>query len=140
MNLTFDNLQKNKDNRVIFRGIWGSHAYGTSTPESDQDSVGVFVLESEAYLSLEETPVQVSDERNDNRFYSLRNFLELASNGNPNILDVLFLPEDCILTTSQYWRMLQNNRNFFLSRKVLQTYCDCARGQMRKPKFRRIWE
>jgi len=132
MNLTFDTLQKNIDNRVIFRGICGSHAYGTSTPESDQDSVGVFVLEAEAYLSLEETPVQVSDERNDNRFYSLRNFLELASKGNPNILDVLFLPDDCMLTTSQYWRMLQNNRNFFLSQKALQTYCDCARGQMRK--------
>ena len=62
MNITFDSLQKNTDDRVIFRGIWGSHAYGTATPESDQDSVGVFVLESETYLSLGKSLEQIQKE------------------------------------------------------------------------------
>ena len=34
MELSFDILQKDNGGRVIFRGVWGSHAYGTATPES----------------------------------------------------------------------------------------------------------
>ena len=132
MELTFDTLQNDTSGRVIFRGVWGSHAYGTATPESDMDTLGVYVLETEAYLSLIEPYDQISDERNDNRFYSLRNFLELAANANPNILDALYLPQDCILATSPYWEMIQSKRSIFLSRKVCQTYSDYAMGQIKK--------
>ena len=87
MELSFDTLQNDSAGRVIFRGVWGSHAFGTATPESDIDTLGVYVLETEAYLSLIEPPSQISDARNDNRLYSLRNFLELAANANPNIMN-----------------------------------------------------
>ena len=85
MELSFDALQNDSAGRVIFRRVWGSHAFGTATPESDIDTLGLYVLETKAYLSLLEPPSQVSDARNDNRLYSLRNFLELAANANPNI-------------------------------------------------------
>ncbi|MBR4222101.1 MAG: nucleotidyltransferase domain-containing protein [Victivallales bacterium] len=132
MALTYDTLQNDTTGRVIFRGIWGSHAFGTATPESDLDTLGVYVLEPETYLSLVEPPAQVSDEHNDNRFYSLRNFLELAANANPNILDMLYLPDDCVLKTSPYWQMLQAKRDIFCSQKVCQTYCEYAMGQIKK--------
>ena len=132
MILSYDTLQNDPTERVIFRGIWGSHAFGTSTPESDLDTLGVYVLEMDSYLSLVESPVQVSDERNDNRFYSLRNFLELAANANPNILDMLYLPDDCVLKTSPYWQMIQAKRNIFFTKKVCQTYCEYAMGQIKK--------
>ena len=132
MELSFETLQNDSSGRVIFRGVWGSHAFGTATSESDIDTFGVYVLETETYLSLIEQPTQVSDERNDNRYYSLRNFLELAANANPNILDALYLPLDCVLSTSPYWGMIQENRSLFLSRKVCQTYCDYAMGQIKK--------
>jgi hypothetical protein len=132
MDITFDMLQNDASGRVIFRGVWGSHAFGTATPESDLDTVGVYVMERDAYLSLVAPPAQVSDERNDNRFYSLRNFLELAANANPNILDTLYLPEDCVLKNSPYWQRLKENRALFLSRKVCQTYCEYAMGQIKK--------
>jgi len=132
MDLSFEALQNDADGRVIFRGVWGSHAFGTATPESDMDTLGVYVLETSAYLSLFEPPKQVADERNDNRLYSLRNFLELAANANPNILDALYLPDDCVLLTSPYWQSLQANRHIFLSKKICQTYCDYAMGQIKK--------
>ena len=66
----------------------------------------------------------MSDEHNDKRYYSLRNFLELAANANPNILGMLFLPDDCVQLTTPYWRIIQENRSFFLSKKVCQTYCE----------------
>ncbi len=132
MELSFNALQNDTSGRVIFRGIWGSHAFGTATPESDIDTLGVYVLETERYLSLLENPAQVADERSDNRFYSLRNFLELAADANPNILDALYLPQDCVTVTSPYWEMLQKKRSIFLSRKVCRTYCDYAMGQIKK--------
>jgi predicted nucleotidyltransferase len=132
MILSYDTLQNDTTGRVIFRGVWGSHAFGTATPESDLDTLGVYVLEMDSYLSLVESPVQVSDERNDNRFYSLRNFLELAANANPNILDMLYLPDDCVLKTSPYWQMIQAKRNIFFTKKVCQTYCEYAMGQIKK--------
>ncbi len=132
MQLSYNTLQNDTTERVIFRGIWGSHAFGTATPDSDIDTLGVYLLETETYLSLLESPPQVSDAHNDNRFYSLRNFLELAANANPNILDMLFLPDDCILLTSPYWRMIQEKRSIFFTKKVCQTYCDYAMGQIKK--------
>ena len=132
MDITFDMLQNDASGRVIFRGVWGSHAFGTSTPESDFDTVGVYVVEREAYLSLVAPPAQVLDVRNDNRFYSLRNFLELASNANPNIMDMLYLPDDCVQFTTPYWQIIQKNRSIFLSKKVCQTYCEYAMGQIKK--------
>jgi len=130
--LRFEDLEKNNDGRVIFRGLWGSHAYGTSTPESDRDTIGIFVVESRHYLELDPPETQVADERNDNRFYSLRNYCELAANANPNILDSLFLPEDCILATSVYWQMLVEKRKIFVSGTAAKTYCEYALGQIKK--------
>ena len=132
MEPSFDSLHDDASGMVIFRGVWGSHAFGTATPESDTDTLGVYVLRPEAYLSLIEPPQQIADERNDNRFYSLRNFLGLAANANPNILDALHLPQDCVLASTPYWEMVQAKRSMFLSRKVCQTYCDYAMGQIKK--------
>lgn len=130
--LQYKDLDENLDQRVIFRGVWGSHAYGTSTPESDRDTIGVFIVESRRYLELGIPETQISDPGNDNRFYSLRNYCELAANANPNILDTLFLPEDCVIITSPYWRMLLEKRNLFISRLLAKTYCEYAFGQIRK--------
>ncbi len=130
--LQFESLDRNADGRVIFRGIWGSRAFGTSTPDSDRDTVGVFMVESRRYLELDPPETQIADAHNDNRFYSLRNYCELAACANPNILDSMFLPEDCVLTTSVYWDMLRRDRSLFVSRTAAKTYCEYALGQIRK--------
>ena len=113
-NLTFEKLLTNEKARIIFHTISGSHAYGTNIPTSDKDTMGVFVMDKNHYLTSNEPVKQLSDERNDNRFYALKNFLEMASNANPNILDLLYMPNDCILKTTPYWNILQQNRTLCL--------------------------
>ena len=108
--ISFEKLLSPASDRVIFRGIWGSYAYGTNTPESDRDTIGVFMMERHHYLAIGDPVRQIADTGNDNRFYTLKNYLELAANANPNILDSLFLPPDCILKTTVYWQMLQERR------------------------------
>ena len=132
--LTFEKLLTDENYRVIFRTVWGSHAYGTNTPVSDQDTMGVFVMEKSHYLTASKPIKQLSDERNDNRFYALKNFLEMAGNANPNILDSLFTPADCVLQTSPSWEVLQQNRNLFVSKLASKSYCEYAFAQIKKAK------
>ncbi len=132
--MTYESLRTDESKRLIFEGVWGSHAYGTTTPESDEDSIGVYVLNQSAYLSLCPLPEQVSDMRHDHNFYSLKNYLKLAANANPNILDSLYLPEDCILKKTEYWSYLQAHKELFISQQACQTYCEYALSQIKKAK------
>ena len=80
----------------LFETICGSQAYGTALPTSDVDKKGVFVLPKEQFYSLNQIP-QISDERNDEVYYELGRFMELLSKSNPNMLELLAMPEECIL-------------------------------------------
>ena len=132
--LTLEQLLSCENHRVIFHAVWGSHAFGTNTSASDRDTAGVFVMENAHYLAAQEPLRQLSDERNDNRFYTLKNFLEMAANANPNILDLLFIPDDCVLLTTAYWSKILASRHIFISRQAGKSYCEYALAQIKKAK------
>ena len=131
-NLTLEDLLTLEQNRIIFHAIGGSYAYGTNTPTSDQDTMGVFVMDKDYYLTKNNVIKQLSCERNDNRFYTLKNFMEMASNANPNILDFIFTPEDCTLKTSIYWNVIYEHRHLFVSKLASKSYCEYALAQIKK--------
>ncbi len=105
-----DSLEVADNPIVMFRGIVGSRACGTQNANSDTDVRGIFVLPSAEYARLAQPPKQVSDERNDRTYYSLVRFCELMAEANPTTMEMLFLPEDCILKTSPAHSMLVANR------------------------------
>lgn len=87
----------------------GSHMYGTNTPESDEDFVGIF-MPSEEYVygfkRVDEVDMSVKDKdengRNtkeavDIKYYEFRKFVKLAMENNPNILEILFAPKENII-------------------------------------------
>ena len=92
--MTIKDLQDKK--LIIFECISGSRAYGTNLPKSDTDIRGVFVLPEKDFYSLNYIP-QVADTTNDTVYYELKRFIELLADNNPNILELLNAPEDCIL-------------------------------------------
>ena len=100
MDYTLESLDAAGNPSVIFRGIVGSHAYGTANANSDTDIRGIFVVPSAEYVRLAPPPKQVSDARNDKTYYSLLRFCELMAEANPTTMEMLFLPEDCVLKTS----------------------------------------
>jgi len=130
--LTLADLQSDSCDRVIFRGISGSRAYGTSHAASDTDIRGIFVTGKTAYLTLNEEQKQVSDERGDICYYSLRRFCELAAAANPNFLELLFLPEDCMLFHDHYFDWLSASRDIFISQLASKSYLDYAQAQIKK--------
>ena len=132
--MTLQQLLSGEKSRVIFHAVCGSRAYGTDTPASDLDTMGVFIMEMRHYLTAAEPLKQLSDARNDNRFYTLKNFMEMAANANPNIIDLLFVPDDCVLITTPYWVKLREHRDIFISQLAGKSYCEYALSQIRKAK------
>ncbi len=123
-------IEKVKENGwLILEGIVGSRAYGLDTASSDTDIKGVFVLPRELFYSLDYTP-QVSNETNDIVYFELKRFIELLAKDNPNILELLALPGDCISYRHPVMERIQSA--MFLSRLCEQTFANYAYAQIKK--------
>lgn len=129
---------------LIFKAITGSKLYGTDTPKSDADYVGVFIPDKEYILGLKtceqvefKTNPSDSGRRNtkddtDMTIYSLPKFIKLCSQNNPNILELLFVDKNHILYTTPYWEEVLANTHLFVSKKVQHTFLGYAHSQKQK--------
>ena len=125
--LTIEQIRNN--GWLIFEAITGSKAYGLDTSRSDTDIRGVFVLPKNLFYSLEYVP-QVSDESNDIVYYELKRFMELLSKNNPNIIELLNVPENCILYKHEMMNKIKPE--LFLSKLCEQTFANYAYTQIKK--------
>lgn len=114
---------------LLFEATTGSRAYGTDLPSSDHDRRGVFILPKAKFYGLTDLP-QVSDERNDNVYYELRRFFDLLAKNNPNMLELLAMPEDCVLHRHPLFERIQPE--LFLSKLCRQTFAGYAISQIQK--------
>lgn len=78
---TLNQLLTVGNERIIFSCVAGSRAYGTQVAGSDEDIRGIYMVPSAAYLPIEQEPVQLSDDRNNTVYYSLRRCIELLVSG-----------------------------------------------------------
>jgi len=125
-------LQDLRDNGlIIYEVIAGSHAYGTATETSDTDIRGVFMQPIDKILGLEYDD-QVSDEMNDITFYELGKFLELIYTNNPNIIELLNTPEDCVIYKAPIFDMILENRDKFISKLCKNSFGGYATQQIKK--------
>jgi len=113
----------------LFEVISGSRAYGLATPESDTDIKGVFVQPQEGFYGLIRES-QINGPGNDIVFYELGRFIELLAKGNPNLLEMLFTPEDCVIF--RHPSMGRLDAALFLSRQCFQSFAQYALTQIRK--------
>ena len=127
MILTIEQVKAN--GWLVFEAIVGSKAYGLDTDKSDTDIRGVFVLPKELFYSLEYT-AQVSNESNDIVYYELKKFIELLAKNNPNILEMLQLPEACILYRHELMNWIKPD--MFLSKLCEKSFANYAYTQIQK--------
>lgn len=116
---------------IILECISGSNAYGLNMPGSDTDIRGVFILPKEAYYGLSYFP-QIHDESNNVVFYELRRFMELLLVNNPNILELLNTPQDCVLYKHRVFDKLVPE--MILSKLCKDTFGRFALSQIKKSK------
>lgn len=68
----------------------------------------------------------------DFQLFSIVKFFELCRQGNPNLLDSLFTPENCILHCTQIGRMVRDNRKLFVSKEIWKKFRGYAFSQAHK--------
>ena len=118
---------------LIYAYIRGSHAYGLNVETSDIDTGGIYIANNKDLLSLPGYyKDQVSDEKNDNVVYEVRKFLELLLKSNPNMLEVLFVPERCIIYKHPVMDIILENRDKFLSKNAFNALISYSIEQIRK--------
>ena len=130
------NLEELQDSgKIIYTVVSGSHAYGTNNKDSDIDLRGIFVHDPKAYLNVFEEPEpDISDEKNDTTYFSLKRAFELLSKSNPNIIELLWMPEDCIRYKTPVMEVVFENRNLFISKACFETHSGYAFAQIKKAK------
>ena len=131
--------------KLLFLTKAGSHLYGTNTPESDEDYVGVFLGNPEFYIGMKnvkevDCSIKDKDESGKNtkdavdiKVYELRQFLKLAGDVNPNIVELLFAKnKDVVIFNTLEFEEIQNNYHLFINRRVFDSFQGYARQQMKK--------
>jgi len=129
------------DNRfkLIFAGLTGSHLYGTALPESDRDVRGVFIPSEEFYLGFLEKVEQVENHEPDETYWEISKFFKLCLDNNPNILELLFIPEQFRLFVTPEWLEILSHKDMFLSTKAKYTFSGYALSQLHRIKQHREW-
>lgn len=127
--MTIQDLKNN--NLLLFEAISGSRAFGLATENSDTDIRGVYYLPKEDFFGLNYIP-QISNETNDITYYEIGRFVELLQKNNPNILEILASPEDCILYQHPLMDLLKTED--FLSKVCKDSFAGYAISQIKKAK------
>ena len=114
--------------------IMGSQAYGVSTDSSDQDIYGFAIPPKEMVFPhlageipgfgrqiqrfevwQEHHVVDHSKQvEHDFAVYSIVKYFQLCMENNPNMIDSLFVPQTCVIHSTQVGLMVRENRRMFL--------------------------
>ena len=120
------------DHNIIFKAIVGSQAYGTNMPTSDVDHKGIYIQDNNDILSMRY--VEQYDVTKDECYWEIWRFIELLSKANPTVLELLYSPEDCIVTTSPQYELLKKVRPNFLTKECRNSFGGYAMAQIQKAK------
>ena len=116
---------------IICLCLGGSYAYGTNVEGSDIDIRGV-ALNSPEEILLGKDFEQVTDATTDTTIYSIKKMLRLLAQNNPNTIEMLGLKEDQIIYKTELWDMVLQNKDAFISKKVINSFGGYANQQLRR--------
>ena len=113
----------------IMRCLIGSQAYGTAMPGSDEDFKGIFVPHQDSVLGIRNgKPVKRFGK--DDQSFAVRHFATLAMKNTPNMLELLFCEDNCVVLMEPEGKTLRDNRRIFLHKKFMDCYVGYAKGQL----------
>lgn len=116
--------------RVIYRCVIGSQAYGLAEAESDVDRRGTYLPTADLHWSLYGVPEQLENHETQEAYWEIQKFLILALKANPNVLECLYTP--LVEKVTPLAEELLSMRSIFLSRLVYQTYNGYVLSQFKK--------
>jgi len=136
---------------IAYETIMGSEAYGTSLQEkSDKDIYGFaipprdyifppsvipgFGFQGHKFNQWQQHHIKDTSKAciYDCVILNIVDVFELARKGNPNIIDMLFVPSTCVLKTTSVGNLVRENRRLFLSKMCYPRYKGYAYSQLKK--------
>ena len=131
MKLTFKDIEDR--GLLLYKYIRGSQAYGTNTPESDQDEGGIFIAPQEWIDGLGfDYSEEVSDEKHDTVWWELGKFMKLLCTSNPTVLEALFIPDDKVLFEHPIMTEIKKHRDMFVTKACFKPFGGYATSQIAK--------
>lgn len=143
-------------NNTVYLVTMGSQAYGVANEDSDLDVYGVcvprksdvfphlrgeipgFGRQIQRFEQYQQHHVVDPDARGGNgteydlSIYSIVRFFHLCMENNPNMIDSLFVPVNCILHMSEVGRLIRDNRRLFLHKGAWHKFKGYAFSQISK--------
>lgn len=68
----------------------------------------------------------------DLQIFNIIKYFELCRQGNPNLIDSLFTPEECVIHCTKMGRMVRDNRKLFISKEIWSKFRGYAYSQLKK--------
>lgn len=125
---------------LIVKHYAGSIAYGTNLPTSDVDFRGIFVGEPinirTPFYRIEEAEDTTEE---DTKLYELNQFMKLAVDCNPNIIETLWVDENDITVSTPAYETLRRYAPELLSSKIAFTTSGYALAQLKRIKGHNKW-
>lgn len=126
----------------------GSHLYGTNSPQSDDDFVGIFIQPKEYKIGRKhlefvefKSNSSSSGHRNekgdlDCTMYSLDKWIGLLENNNPNQLEILFVNKPNILYSTPAFHAILDKKAMFVSKKTKHSFSGYAYSQIHRSEIK----
>ena len=131
MKLTFKDIEDR--GLLLYKYIRGSQAYGTNTPESDQDEGGIFIAPQEWVDGLGfDYAEEISDEKHDTVWWELGKFMRLLCTSNPTVLEALFVPDDKVLFEHPIMTEIKKHKDMFVTKASFKPFGGYATSQIAK--------
>jgi len=147
-------LSNNIKEGLIYEVIMGSMAYGVSKDNSDMDIYAVAIPPKkevfphlDGYIYNFHTKVKqfevfqkhhIKDEKQtfDISIYSIIKYFNLIVENNPNMIDSLFVPRNCITYSNEIGEIIRENKELFLHKGCWKKFRGYAFSQYNKIKNR----
>lgn len=133
----FLRTEKNLGNNICYLTMGGSIAYGTNLPEKQSDiDVRGIALENKTdiaktLLDMEHFE-QFVDPNTDTVIYGFNKILKLLLTCNPNTIEMLGTKKEHIFYMSEVGKLLRDNAELFLSKKVIASFGGYAGQQLNR--------
>jgi predicted nucleotidyltransferase len=118
---------------LIVKHLAGSHAYGTNIETSDVDYRGIFVAEPvyirTPFFTIKEAKDTTEE---DTVIYELSQFMKLALECNPNVVESLWVDHAHIVHTTPAYDLLRQHNKDFLCSKIAFTTAGYAFQQLKR--------
>lgn len=135
---------------IQYECINGSRAYGCNDEDSDFDiyaivippkellfphTIGVIPGFDKEFNKFDHYEVKkIFSDKKEYGFniYNIVKYFRLCADANPNMVDSLFVPINCVTYHTKIGTMIRNNRKLFLSKKIRHTFLGYAYQQLSK--------